>query len=369
MKLKTIEGACYCRRMRDVLVLMEVLVINSLCFCLQAVVTSDVAASTDIQCIPPSWLPPTHYPPHPFHPPTTSSSSLASASLATATITLDDEEEEEVVGKCLSLLSPTTYGNNHWMMMLPNTAVTTNSTSSSSVVNSIVNSLTVQPHPPPPMYRCPECHKVLRTRQGLSMHLDQHRGVYRYRCPVCSKGLASSTTLKEHMASEHTHAPPFVCVACDQAFWRQKHLKKHRLTACKGRTEVVGNKQGNNPNCQENKDSGVSTWELMTVLCLENHNHQCIVLPLLYTVLANNLYWITLLNLDFLTRVWILKTKIDLVCRAIFSFETMWVWAQHYRYIYRHSYISKIHSLHIDRKNEQGIRYSYWFLFYIVELL
>ena len=88
-------------------------------------------------------------------------------------------------------------------------------------------------------FECPDCHKTMKTHQGYTMHLDQHRGVYRYRCPECGKGLSSSTTLKEHMASSHTHIPPFSCQACGARFWRQKHLKKHRVQGtCIGDTGV-----------------------------------------------------------------------------------------------------------------------------------
>ena len=76
------------------------------------------------------------------------------------------------------------------------------------------------------LYKCEECKKSYKNRDGLSYHTkSKHGGIY-HCCKYCGYGFARRTHLKRHEESIH-EGVKYACDHCEYKATRQCTLKKH----------------------------------------------------------------------------------------------------------------------------------------------
>jgi len=74
---------------------------------------------------------------------------------------------------------------------------------------------------------CILCGKTYTSKNGLTYHMNLHRGVCSYKCQLCFKNFKSSSTLQRHISSVHEGRKPFKCKFCHKRFHQRSNLNKH----------------------------------------------------------------------------------------------------------------------------------------------
>lgn len=75
-------------------------------------------------------------------------------------------------------------------------------------------------------FRCSLCDKLtLNIREFGKHNFDSH---YRFTCPFCAQTFATKRNVRRHMR-KHTGDRPYQCDSCDQSFYRNDDLRRHRV--------------------------------------------------------------------------------------------------------------------------------------------
>ena len=77
-------------------------------------------------------------------------------------------------------------------------------------------------------YPCTEsnCPKVFKTKGGLRLHLNVHRGQFKFVCHVCSQHFNYKTDFETHI-NRHTAKKPHHCRKCKKSFLTNSSLARH----------------------------------------------------------------------------------------------------------------------------------------------
>ena len=77
-------------------------------------------------------------------------------------------------------------------------------------------------------YKCQQCGKAFKQRQGLRLHVVIHSVDRPFKCEYCSKTFTQHSALVRHTRT-HTSARPFACRFCPAAFNDYSVLRRHML--------------------------------------------------------------------------------------------------------------------------------------------
>ena len=81
-------------------------------------------------------------------------------------------------------------------------------------------------------YQCTECKKIVRTRSGVTSHINSHLGIRNYPCRYCHLRFGGKTTRDRHEL-RHTGERPFECQICNKRFRVKSVLVNHQTTHTK----------------------------------------------------------------------------------------------------------------------------------------
>ena len=80
-------------------------------------------------------------------------------------------------------------------------------------------------------FQCPICLHVLKSHDGIKVHLKIHHWDYKKppaTCHICGTTMASKNTLRFHMVRHHSTAKNFECDECGDKFKFKEALKSHK---------------------------------------------------------------------------------------------------------------------------------------------
>ncbi|XP_059051562.1 zinc finger protein 585B-like [Achroia grisella] len=78
--------------------------------------------------------------------------------------------------------------------------------------------------------RCPHCPASFPNSSNLASHKRSHFPPA-YHCQLCQKGFKFKEGLKNHTASQHSNAKPFICLLCSKPFSTRKMMRRHERKA------------------------------------------------------------------------------------------------------------------------------------------